>query len=163
MTYCLVWWIRNTFNHLRRDFTPYITVGRNARFLVIFVEIGWFSHLHASWNKMCIRIAKTTQIPRVSINNTSFKPNLTFKFRFLLTNMTLQNLVHCHFLWSRICRSKSAQMMYYWQKPRGVRLFLRNSGSFSSRTLFREKIECFSKILKTWLESGISSHCDICQ
>ena len=52
---------------------------------------------------MCTKIAKSTKIPIVSIKNTPFKPNLACIFRFLLPNMTLQNLVICQFLFAMWC------------------------------------------------------------
>ena len=60
--------------HARLLGTQEYTVGKYASFFVIFVEKG-----------------KRAPIPRVSINNLSFEPNLTNIFKFLVLKTIRQN------------------------------------------------------------------------
>ena len=72
------------------------TVGRNAWFLVIFerfLKNAHFFHKKVCFPKMSHYFKKTASIPRVSSNNTSSEQILACEFTFLLSNLTLQNLV----------------------------------------------------------------------
>ena len=74
------------------------TVAQIALFWFIFVQNIWFWHKLAHYEKMCLKKAKKGSMPRVSIHNWSFEPNLTAIFKYLLAKTVRRNPVLSVFL-----------------------------------------------------------------
>ena len=74
------------------------TVAQIALFWLIFVQNIWFWHKLAHYEKMCLKKAKKGSMPRVSIHNWSFEPNLTAIFKYLLSKTVRRNPVLSVFL-----------------------------------------------------------------